>query len=67
MGVKYLLTIACTAASLLASAQGGARWAVVLPFGVETDSSGSGITKNAMATEFYAGFRAALDSFAGTE
>ncbi|MEN9833474.1 MAG: hypothetical protein RL753_628 [Bacteroidota bacterium] len=67
MGVKYLLTIACTAASLLASAQGGARWAVVLPFGVETDSSGSGITKNAMATEFYAGFRAALDSFAGSE
>ncbi len=67
MGVKHLLTAACIAVSLFASAQGGARWAVVLPFGFQADSSGFGVTKNAMATEFYAGFRAALDSFAGTE
>jgi len=67
MGVKKLLAAVFTAVSVLASAQGGARWAVVLPFGVHADSLGSGATKNAMATEFYAGFRAALDSFAGTE
>ena len=67
MGVKHLLTAACSVASFFASAQGGARWAVVLPFGAQADSSGSGVTKNAMATEFYAGFRAALDSFAGVE
>jgi len=67
MGVKKLLAAAFVAASLLASAQGGARWAVVLPFGVHADSLGSGVTKNSMATEFYAGFRAALDSFAGAE
>lgn len=66
MGVKKLLAAAFTAVSVLASAQGGARWAVVLPFGVQADSLGSGATKNAMATEFYAGFRAALDSFAGS-
>lgn len=40
---------------------------MVLPFGVQADSLGSGVTKNAMATEFYAGFRAALDSFAGSQ
>lgn len=67
MGVKKLLAAAFTAVSILASAQGGARWAVVLPFGVQADSLGSGVTKNAMATEFYAGFRAALDSFAGSQ
>lgn len=67
MGVKKLLAAAFTAVSVLASAQGGARWAVVLPFGVQADSLGSGATKNAMATEFYAGFRAALDSFAGSQ
>jgi hypothetical protein len=67
MGVKSIATAALAVSSLFASAQGGARWAVVLPFGVEADSSGSGVTKNAMATEFYAGFRAALDSFAGAD
>jgi hypothetical protein len=67
MGVKHLLTAAFITVSLFASAQGGARWAVVLPFSVGSDSSGYPVTKSTMATEFYAGFRVALNAYECSE
>ena len=63
MGIKkHLFAAAFSVLAFAASAQSGARWALVLPFGLEADTTGSGIARNTMALEFYAGFRAALDS-----
>ncbi|MFZ9206025.1 MAG: hypothetical protein ACO22D_01415 [Schleiferiaceae bacterium] len=67
MGIKYFAAL--SAAILLhfgALAQTPARWALVLPFQVQPDTSGGKVSQR-MALEFYAGFKAALDSAAGAD
>jgi len=48
------------ATAYAASAQGRVHWALVLPFQIQNDSTGANPQR--MATEFYSGFKAALDS-----
>ena len=48
------------ATAFAASAQGRVHWALVLPFQIQNDSTGANPQR--MATEFYSGFKAALDS-----
>lgn len=60
MGVRPFLAAAALFV-LGGTAFGQTRWAVVLPFQMASDTTGGQIT-NRMALEFYAGFKAALDS-----
>ncbi|MDP4741821.1 MAG: hypothetical protein NWR91_00025, partial [Schleiferiaceae bacterium] len=48
------------ATAFAASAQGRVHWALVLPFQIQNDSTGANPQR--MATEFYSGFKAAMDS-----
>ncbi len=48
------------ATAFAASAQSRVHWALVLPFQIQNDSTGANPQR--MATEFYSGFKAALDS-----
>lgn len=48
------------ATALDASAQSRVHWALVLPFQIQDDSTGTNPQR--MATEFYSGFKAAMDS-----
>lgn len=64
MGIKHLAVWSATVLLPWAlRAQNAERWAVVLPFQVQADTSGGKVGQR-MALEFYAGFKAALDSAA---
>ncbi len=67
MGIKIFAVL--TASLILhqgVHAQSPVRWALVLPFQVQADTAGGKVGQR-MALEFYAGFKAALDSASSAE